>query len=237
MPYKAQTQQGGYDQFQRKALPHIQAIGRFWGIHLNEKKDWDYHGHNEYGKPGERDKVIFGDMVIERVLEKRGESVPTNMKPRHASIDRIINDTADVMSFKEVYNETRKTHKVDESSSLVGWSLEIAHNNKVEGSGSVAGFGGSASAETSITAETHGEIYEHSLTETEDEDSNSVKVGGTIPAHTTYFVEQQFDRGTIEVPIMQLIVIDLKFEVDDWKELAKDKDKSLWGSSRRIISE
>ena len=233
MPYKAQTIQGGYDQFQRQALPHIQAIGRFWGLMLSQSKAWQYHGDNKYGKHGERDAVLFGDMEVDKVLESRGESFPSNMKPRHASIDRIINDTDGITQFEKEYNETRKVRKVDESSTLIGWSLEIAHTHKVEASGEVAGFGGSASSETSITAETHGEIYEHSLTETNDDDSNSVTIKGSIPPRTTYFVEQQFDRGTIEVPIHQLIVIDLKFEVDDWKELSKGKDRSLWGSSRR----
>ena len=233
MSYKAKTQQGGYDQFQRKALSHIQTIGRFWGITLEVNKEWEYNGHNEYGKHDERDKILFGDMAIEKVLEERGMSIPTNMKPKKAIIDRIVNDTRGDLNFERAYEEVEKVHKIDETSSLVGWSIEIAHTNKVEASGEVAGFGGSASAETSITAETHGEISEHSLLETEDQSTNSVKVRGTIPPETTYYVDQQFDRGIIQVPIKQLIVIDLKFEIDDYRKLSYDKDRSLWGSSRR----
>ena len=233
MAYKAKTQQGGYDQFQNKALPHIQAIGRFWGITLAADKEWEYHGHNEYGKHNERDKIIFGDMGIEKVLEKRGAAIPTLMKPKKAIIDRIVNDTKAPLNFERSYEEVEKTHKIDESSSLVGWSLEIAQTNKVEASGEVAGIGGSVSSETSIKAETHGEISEHTVTETEDQIKNSVKVQGEIPPEITYYVDQQFDKGTIEVPIVHDIVIDLKFEIDDWKELDKKKDKGLWGSSRR----
>ena len=87
--------------------------------------------------------------------------------------------------------------------------------------------------ETSIKAETHGEIYEHTITETEDQVTNSVKVQGEIPPGITYYVDQQFDKGTIEVPITQFIIIDLKFEIDDYKEFAHDKDRGLWGSNRR----
>ena len=233
MAYKSTTQQGGYDSFQHAALPHIQEIGRYWGIELAKGKEWEYHGHNEYGKDGERDKVIFGDMAVDKVLETRGTAVPTNMKPRKAVIDRIVNDTKGDLEFKRSYEEVEKTHKIDESSSLIGWSIEIAHRNKVEAKGEIAGIGGSGSEETSITAETHGEIFEHSLTETADESKNSVEVQGTIPPGITYYVDQQFDRGVIEVPVKHLVVIDLKFEVDDWKEFAHGKDKSLRGSSRR----
>ena len=232
MAHKSETQQGGYDKFQHAALPHIQEIGKFWGIQL-ANKEWEYHGHNEFGKDGERDKVIFGDMAIDKVLETRGTPVPTNMKPRKAIIDRITNDTKGDLGFDRTYEEVESTHKIDESSSLIGWSIEIAHNNKVEAKGEIAGIGGSGSEETSITAETHGEIFEHSLTETEDQSTNSVTVRGAIPPNTTYYVDQQFDRGVIELPVKHLIVIDLKFEVDDWKEFAHGKDKSLRGNSRR----
>ena len=80
------------------------------------------------------------------MLEKRSASIPTNMKPKKAIIDRIVNDTKGDLEFERSYEEVEKNHKIDEFSSLVGWSLEIAHTNKVEASGEVAGFGGSASS-------------------------------------------------------------------------------------------
>ena len=232
MPYKADTIQGGYDQYQRHALKHIEAISVFWGIDLATQKEWNYLGQNHYSKHNERDSVKFGDMVVERVLEERGRSIPSDMKPKKAIIDSIDNDAGTPLGFERSYKEIEFTKKVDESSSLFGWSLEISHTHKVEASGEIAGIGGSGSSETSIKAETHGEIYEHSLTETQDTGENTLVIKGTVPPESEYFIEQQFDRGTIEVPIHQLIVIDLKFQVDDWKRLRKSKDQSLSKSHR-----
>ena len=232
MPYKAQTDQGGYDQYQREALERIEAIGLFWGIRLNPKKEWEYLGRNRYGKHDERDVVIFGDMIIERVLETRGRSVPANMKPKKAIIDSIINDGASPLEFERTYKEIEFIKKIDESSTLVGWSLKVSHTHKVEASGEIAGIGGSASSETAIEAETHGEIYEHELTETQDTGENTLKIKGAVPAGKEYFVEQQFDRGVIEVPIHQLIVLELKFQVDDWKAFNRSKSHALWNSHR-----
>lgn len=233
MAYKAKTIQGAYDQFQRAALKRIEPISIFWGIHLDIKKDWEYFGHNKYGKDGERDAVLFDDMAIEKVLEDRGTPIPSNMKPVKSIIDQIENDTAGPLPYKRTYSEVEREHKIDESSSVVGWSMEVSQTYKVEASGEFMGIGGSASSETSMTAETHGEISEHHLRETEEKKTNTIEVGGDIPPHTIYYVEQQFDRGVTEVPVKQDIVIDLKFQVDDWKKFNHSKDHSLWGSSRR----
>ena len=232
MAYKAKTHQGGYDQFQRKALPHIQAIGQFWGIKLADK-DWEYFGHNSYGRKGERDTCNFGDMEIERILQRDGVAVTTALEPRWMGLQTLDNDAPAPLEFKQKFKEVARTKKIDESSSLVGWSLEISHTHKVEASGSVAGFGGSASMETSIDAETHGEIYKHNLTETEEIIANEVEVGCDVPARTIYYVQQRQSKAIIEMPIQQFIALQLKFEIDDWKELDKKKDKGLWGSSRK----
>ena len=180
MPYKADTIQGGYDQYQRHALKHIEAISVFWGIDLATQKEWKYiWGRIITPSITNATPFKFGDMVVERVLEERGRSIPSDMKPKKAIIDSIDNDAGTPLGFERSYKEIEFTKKVDESgfafAEASGRFYQISHTHKVEASGEIAGIGGSGSSETSIKAETHGEIYEHSLTETQDTGENTLK--------------------------------------------------------------
>ena len=231
MAYKATTQQGGYLAFQKEALHHIEKISRFWGIDLNPSKHWEDYGHNVYGKHHERDTINFRDFKILRINEVDGTAVPTNLKPKWATIQPLQNDTADPLNFEESFTENTTETKTDETSSLTGWSFESSQKIGVKVGGDA--YGGSVEAEVSTTEGVHGESSRRHQTDKQDSDSRTVTVSGTIPPHTTYYVQQRQDKAVIEVPTIQYIILDLAFEVDDWKELRHDKDRSLWGNSRR----
>ena len=230
MPYKADTQQGAYDAFQRKALPHLSAIAKYCGVPLAMDKEWEYHGHNEYGKHKERDHIAFGDLAIQVIKEVREAPQKSALEPKFAIVDDIINDTSTPLEFNESYTETRASRKLDESSTLAAWSLKVSHEHEVEAEASFAGIGAKGHAKTTIEAETHGEYSEHHLREENDEHTSTVGIKGTAPPHSTYFVEQEIDKAIITQGVHQFLIAEVHFEVHDWKGLDSN---TLKNSSRK----
>lgn len=224
MGYKVRTKREGYLRWQKDALPYIEALGIELGIGLNRTSSWIEDKENYWYRPDQRDTIVFSDFKIVAIESEDKDFVVVESKPRWAAYREVVNDTDTELSQTVTYEMEEAIRKLDEDSSLTGWSVEVSLGFSV-GKDDANKFTGE------ITAGAHGEYGKRSEKEKTATTKSSSEISVIIPARSKYEVQQREDRSKIEVPIHQKIIFDCGFDIRDYDHY--DADSPLHKNKRR----
>ena len=195
-----------YFQFQEQAVNRIMMLTRelggalIWnGHYVQEKK-------NEWVKHGTLDRIIFDEMIPDRIIQTDGDAVPISSTPKWANIDTLTNDLDREGSVTKKYETSYSTRKLREESQVHGWSVTTG----------IAGTFGQNEAnkvEISVSAEASGEYGKREERESLGALVESTEVTYPLPVGCHYVIQQRQDKAKIRVPVTQQIVFDFSFKV------------------------